>query len=85
MEGTNFNLDEIDSLVVRLMGHATMARAYGDAIARDPALQPGFGRLAERHRTAVETLCGDIRRAATEPRGEVAAAHLTVVRNGGPG
>lgn len=66
MERGREPLDEIDGLVVRLVGHAMMAKAYGEAIRRDPALAGGFGKLAERHCTAVKTLCAEIETAATE-------------------
>jgi hypothetical protein len=72
MEVTDFDLGEIDSLVVKLMGHAAMARAYGDAMQRDPALVGGFGKLADRHRAAVRTLCGEIERTAAAFAGAAA-------------
>ena len=74
------DLERIDSLVVKLMGHAWMAKAYDKAIRRDPVLADGFGRLAERHRAAVLALSGEIGQAAAEleePR--TAAAPLKVV------
>ena len=59
------DLDKIDELVTRLLGHAFMAQAYGEALARDPSLMAGFGKLADRHRSAVATLSSEIGRAAT--------------------
>jgi hypothetical protein len=65
LEVADEGLERIDQLVTRLLGHAVMAKAYGDAIERDPDVFGGFAGLAERHRTAVEGLCGEIRQAAT--------------------
>lgn len=74
MEVGEDRLANIDGLVTRLLGHAVMARAYGEAIRRDPALAGGFGKLAERHCTAVRTLCGEIEGAATDLTGMRAVA-----------
>lgn len=63
--GTDFDLGQIDELVTRLMGHAFMAQAYGEALARDPSLTAGFGRLAAKHRSAVASLSSEIGQAAT--------------------
>ena len=73
---------EIDSLVVRLMGHAAMAKAYGDAIRRDPALAGGFEKLAARHVAAVKTLSDEIGIAAVAV-GQPSAAVLPFAANGG--
>lgn len=63
------DLDRLDELVTRLMGHAFMAQAYGDALARDPSLIGGFGKLADKHRSAVATLSSEIGRAAVSLAG----------------
>ena len=73
-----FDPEKIDELVTRLMGHAFMARAYGDAMQRDPQLIGGFGRLADKHRSAVETLSSEIRSAATGLSGIGVAAPFAV-------
>lgn len=72
-------LAELDGLAVRLIGHAVMAKAYGDAILRDPALSGGFGRLAERHCAALVTLSDEIRGAADRMGGAapVAFGHVS--------
>jgi hypothetical protein len=59
------DLGQIDDLVCKMLGHAVMAKAYGDAISRDPDVFGGFGKLAERHRAAVAGLCDEIKDAAT--------------------
>ncbi len=77
-----FDLDKIDELVTQLMGHAFLAQAYGDALARDPSLIGGFGKLAEKHRSAVATLSSEIGRAAVS-LGGMAAAPFAVGRRQG--
>lgn len=80
MEVGGEDLDDLDSLVLRLMGHAQMAQAYGEAIRKDPMLARGFGQLAERHRTAVRRLGGEIAQAASAFAGpEPARAPLALV------
>jgi hypothetical protein len=64
-EVTAIDLDEIDDLVCRMIGHAHLARAYGDALARDPGLSGGFGKLRDKHCSALAALSSEIGRAAT--------------------